>query len=99
MIPPTAGQPRAYFDAKKNGSVVVHLAEEGAIFQGKEADWDWDLDDQLLPELLASEDFVCTWGDYQRDYYLTKNAPNSKNIRTTGHPRFDVYKSSLRGFY
>jgi surface carbohydrate biosynthesis protein len=99
MIHPTAAEPRAYFDAKKNGSVVVHLAEEGAIFQGKEADWDWDLDDQLLPKLLDPEDFVCTWGDYQRDYYLSQSPPTPRNIRTTGHPRFDVYKSSLSRLY
>ena len=99
VIHPTALNPQAYFAAKRNGFIVVHLAEEGGIFMGNEPDWMWDLDDQLIPSLLAPEDYVCTWGDFQRDYYRSKGAPNPENIRTTGHPRFDMYKTSLRRFY
>jgi surface carbohydrate biosynthesis protein len=99
VIHPRAYNPAVYLEAKKNGFVVVHLAEEGGVFMGNESDWTWDLDDQLHPHFLAPEDYVCTWGDFQRDYYRTKDAANPGNIRTTGHPRFDVYKSSLRRFY
>lgn len=99
IIHPSSTQPRAYFAAKENDFVIVHLAEEGAIFQGSEPDWDWDLDDQLRPKLLDPEDYVCTWGNYQRDYYQRNGAQNPDNFRTTGHPRFDVLKAGLRRLY
>lgn len=98
LIHPTATTPTAYVNAKRNGSVMVHLAEEGGVFMGDESDWRWDLNHQLVPELLQAEDFVCTWGDFQRDHYR-KRAPEPGNIRTTGHPRFDLYKPRFRAIY
>ena len=98
LVHPTAASPLAYYHAKQNGCIVVHLAEEGGVFMGDETDWAWDLDHQLDATLLDPEDFVCTWGDFQRDHYR-RSAANPENVRTTGHPRFDVYKEPLRGFY
>jgi surface carbohydrate biosynthesis protein len=96
---PTATEPTVYFRAKERGFSVVHLAEEGAIFMGNEPDWGTDLDLQLAPRVLGADDFVCCWGDLQRDYYRAKQAPYPHRVTTTGHPRFDIYKTALRGIY
>ncbi len=91
--------PVAYYRAKENGFTVVHLAEEGAVFMGGPQDWSFDLDWQLVPSLLSKDDYVATWGDWQRKYYVEKGAPCPKNVRTTGHPRFDIYKTGLKEIY
>ena len=97
------GPTPTYFDdyhlAKENGFVIVHLAEEGAVFMGDENNWKVDLDQQLNPQFLSHEDWVATWGDFQRDYYLSKNIQNPKNIKTTGHPRFEIYKGLFKSIY
>src|SRR5581483_8352036 len=60
--------------------------------------WRADLAFQLDPAVMSEEDYICTWGDFQRDYYLPA-ARVSSAVRTTGHPRFDLYKRRFRGLY
>src|SRR3989338_6388074 len=57
-IAPTSTNIESYHRAKENGFVMVHLSEEGAIFMGDESHWGQDLDLQLDPNLLSSEDQV-----------------------------------------
>lgn len=81
----------SYDVIKMRGFSVVHLSEEGAIFTGTEASWADVLDFQLDPCIMQAEDFILTWGDWQRDYYRAKSPRVADHIRTTGHPRFDLY--------
>lgn len=79
-----------YHAQKDRGHVVVHHAEEGAVFAGREPAWETELLRVLDPKWLAPEDHVATWGDFQTEFYRSKNAPCSPNIVTVGHPRFDL---------
>lgn len=88
-----------YHAIKKRKFKVIHLAEEGAIFPGREATWRMNLDYILDPCVFESEDYVCTWGDFQRDYYRSLKPACFENIRTTGHPRFDLCRSLYRGLF
>lgn len=92
------GEP-VYRDAKKNDFVVLHHSEEGAVFTGREDAWDFELRRQLDPNEVAPEDFICTWGDYQREFYKRGNPPCAENIVTVGHPRFDLCKPKYAALY
>jgi surface carbohydrate biosynthesis protein len=90
--------PSAYELAKARGFSVVHLSEEGAVFMGGEDYSRHELDRQLDPKILADEDYLATWGDWQADHYRARR-PSWDNVRTTGHPRFDLYRPQYRVFY
>ena len=99
IMAPTAKDPSVYFKAKENKFTVVQSAEEGAVFMGQPKDWSLDLDFQLDPTVLSKEDYVATWGKWQRGYYLQKGAPNPDHVCVTGHPRFELCKSNYAGIY
>lgn len=84
---------------KEHGITLVHLDEEGAIFPGEEDRWRVALDRQLDPRRLAADDYVCTWGEFQRQHYRSLAPICGSNIHTTGHPRFDLYKPRYRAYY
>jgi len=88
-----------YHNLKKRQFKFIHLDEEGAIYRGGPESWRKELSRRLDPTCFEAEDYICTWGDFQRDYYKSFNPKNSENIRTTGHPRFDMYKPEYREFY
>jgi surface carbohydrate biosynthesis protein len=92
------GEP-VYRQAKQRGFVVLHHSEEGAVFTGREDAWEFELRRQLDVNEVAAEDFVCTWGDYQRDFYKRGNPPCAENILTVGHPRFDLVKPKYGALY
>lgn len=77
----------------------VHLDTEGAVYPGDEDQWRRILDTRIDPTVLGAEDYICTWGDFQRDHYREQGGPCRDNIRTTGHPRFDLYKPAFRAYY
>ncbi len=91
--------PEAYLVAKKNRFRLIHLSEEGAVFKGDETSWKRYLDLQLNPQFLAEDDYICTWGDFQREHYLSRGPACASNLRTTGHPRFDLYRDAFRAIY
>jgi surface carbohydrate biosynthesis protein len=91
--------PLAYDLAKARGMSVVHLSEEGAVFMGGDEYSRIDLDRQLDPHVVKGEDYIATWGDWQADHYRSKKPACAPNIRTTGHPRFDLYRTAYRAFY
>jgi len=88
-----------YNQIKKNGHTLIHLDEEGAIYTGNEERWRERLRQRLDPACLESGDFVCTWGDFQRDFYRSLDPRRGLDILTTGHPRFDLCKPRYRNYY
>lgn len=84
---------------QENDFQIVHLEEEGAIYPGDEKKWEQYLRLRLDPTVLEAKDYVCTWGDFQRDFYLSQNPKCAANFRTTGHPRFDLYKPQYRQYF
>lgn len=53
----------------------------------------------LNPTMLDAEDQVCTWGSLQLDFYRSLNPSCSHSMKTTGHPRFDLYKPKYREYF
>ncbi len=95
---PTADQSR-YRQLKANAWSYIHLDEEGAVHPGGPQEWGEILRYRLDPGFLNAEDHVCTWGDWQRDFYKAQNPPCAPNIVTTGQPRFDLYKPAYREYF
>ena len=90
---------RFYSSLAERDITVLHLDEEGAVFDGDPDDWGVELRRRLDPKCLQSRDFVCTWGEFQRDVYRHERPEWDSHIRTTGHPRFDLYGSEHRAYY
>jgi surface carbohydrate biosynthesis protein len=88
-----------YTTLKQRGVKLLNLDEEGGIMAGDEARWQEWLNTRLDVCALDADDHVCTWGDWQKNYYESLNPPCKENIQTTGHPRFDLYKAAHREFY
>jgi surface carbohydrate biosynthesis protein len=88
-----------YRELKERGFSVIHLHEEGAVFYGGPDDWAAALRRRVDPTLFEPDDHLCTWGDFQRDTYRALEPRCADNIRTTGHPRFDLYRPEYRRYY
>ncbi len=88
-----------YHLLKEQDFVLIHFDTEGAIYPGSERRWRQILCQRLDPRHLDAEDYICTWGDFQRDVYRDLEPACRENIRTTGHPRFDLYRRRWRSFY
>ena len=100
LLPTLPGLPTKVYSAfKKRGFVTIHLDEEGGVYDGDEERWCRRLRRRLDPQLFEAEDYVCTWGDFQRDFYRDQHPPCAEHIITTGHPRFDLYKEPYREYY
>jgi surface carbohydrate biosynthesis protein len=78
---------------------VVFLHEEGAIFNGDRAAWEKGLIRKFDPRWMRPDDIICTWGEAQADVYRSLAPDHAGNIRTTGHPRFDLCKDRYRPLY
>lgn len=88
-----------YHLLKQRGFVVVHFDHQGAIYPGGERRWRSILQERLDPRQLDANDYVCTWGNFQRDVYRELDPPCRQNIRTTGHPLFDLYERRWHSYY
>ncbi|MDD5120699.1 MAG: hypothetical protein PHR84_05265 [Candidatus Omnitrophica bacterium] len=88
-----------YMAIKKNGFVLVHLDEEGAVYYGMDEGWKSCLSRRLDPRVLSKDDFICTWGNYQNAYYRSLTPACSEHIRTVGYPKFDLYKPPFRDYF
>ena len=67
-----------YRSMKDRGFVVLHLDDEGAVFPGDEAEWIRTLEMRIDPAQITPDDYVCTWGDWQRDFYRSRGAPTPR---------------------
>jgi surface carbohydrate biosynthesis protein len=91
---------RRYQAIKQHDFALVHIHEEGGIFEGDEDRWRQTLlEDSFDPRCLEPEDYVCTWGDFQRDFYRSLDPKCAEHIITTGHPRFDILKRPYRRYF
>jgi surface carbohydrate biosynthesis protein len=88
-----------YQRLKRNGFSLVHLDEEGATAGESEDLWRYFLDLRLDPGCLSGDDYICTWGDFQRDHYSSLRPDLASHVRSTGHPRFDLYKPEHREYF
>lgn len=84
---------------KKQGITVIHLDEEGGIYWGNEDEWCKRLDKRIDISAIDSDDFICTWGEFQKKYYASFDNIPKNNIFVTGNPRFDLLKKNYRGYY
>lgn len=88
-----------FINLKNHGYKLIHHDEEGAVYSGDEEDWKETLKKQVNAGFLCDDDYICTWGKFQADYYRSRQPACSKNILSTGHPRFDLYKPKYREFF
>jgi len=79
-----------YEDFKRVHARLIHLDEEGAFFPGDETAWKKNLSMRLDPCWIRAEDYLCTWGEFQRAHYSSGNPPVTPHIRVTGHPRLNL---------
>lgn len=94
-----ARQTVCYEDFKQAEGRMIHLDEEGALFPGGEEAWKATLDLRLKPSWLRSEDYLCTWGEFQRRHYLAKESSIQDHILATGHPRLNLAHAYYAPFY
>ncbi len=88
-----------YILLKQQQFKFIQLGEEGIPFVGDEKSWREALKIELNPNYLCEDDYVCTWGEFQSDFYKSRQPACQNNIYPTGHPRFDLYKPSYRSFF
>ncbi len=88
-----------YYNLKKRGFKLIFLDEEGAVYSGDEIQWKKALRVQFNPNYLSADDYVCTWGEFQSDFYKTREPACKEHIYPTGHPRFDLYKPKYNSFF
>jgi surface carbohydrate biosynthesis protein len=89
-----------YANLKERDFAFVHLDEEGLVDAGEdESVWQAGLRLRLDPNCLDAEDWVCTWGDYQRDFYRSTAPSRADRIQTTGHPRFELCKRPGHSYF
>jgi surface carbohydrate biosynthesis protein len=92
-------RPWKYARYKQLGQRIICLDEEGGIYGGNEESWRSLLDNRLDVRSLDSDDYVCTWGVFQANHYLSLKPACSPNIKATGHPRFDLGKPEFREIF
>ncbi len=83
-------RPWKYKKFKELNLRVIHLDEEGAIYEEGPERWKEELAKRIDVMELDEEDHVCTWGQFQAEYYRSLHPPCRGNIHVTGHPRFDL---------
>lgn len=89
-----------YSNLKKNNILVCHLDEEGAVYFGDENYWKIELGMRLNPKVLSAEDYIFTWGEFQKEYYKSlERQVKVENIISTGHPRLDLNKKNFLNYY
>lgn len=87
-----------YYRLKKNHINLVHLNEEGAVWPGKENIWKLLLNQAERPAVLDKNDVMLTWGKWQEEYNSSREDHSTK-IKTTGHPRFDLYNKKFLSYF
>jgi surface carbohydrate biosynthesis protein len=90
-----------YLNELKNNNIsVVYLDEEGGVWPGDEPDWKAYVSSRVRPEVFSKDDYIVTWGNYQKEYLESKKLSFPKsNIIACGHPKYDLYKPKYREFF
>lgn len=88
-----------YREFKEARGRMIHLDEEGAVFNGGEDIWRQVLDMRLDPRWLEAEDHLCTWGQFQKDHYASFSPAVAPHIHATGHPRLNLAHPFFSGLY
>lgn len=83
---------------RKQGFDFVYLHEEGAVYKGREKQWEEILKSLYKFDFFNENDIVCEWGDFQKEIDQKRNNQNVP-LQTTGHPRFDLYKSHWQFYF
>ena len=94
-----SGDLSRYEGLKERGFRVIFLDEEGGIFKGPQDGWGEILTRRFDPSPLEAEDWMTTWGAFQRDVYAELEPRCAEHLVVTGHPRFDLYKPVLRDLF
>lgn len=90
---------KSYYNRLKlRGFKLVHLNEEGAVWPGKEPEWKNILKQCERPSQLTGDDFLATWGLWQKDFNESYE-PTKVIIKVTGHPRFDLYSEKYLDYF
>lgn len=90
---------KSYYNRLKSRDFkLVHLNEEGAVWPGKEFEWKNILKQCERPSQLAKDDFLATWGRWQKEFNESYE-PTDATISVTGHPRFDLYSERYRNYF
>ena len=84
-----------YTELKKRGGTLVHLDEEGAVYQGQNQEsYASMLLSRLDVKILRFDDVVITWGQYQSEFY--KKQGTKARVLPLGHPKFDRNEDSFK---
>ena len=90
---------KMYKKAKERGFIIAHLDEEG-VYQGLQSEIESILESRLDVSSMQSDDYVFTWGKFQENFYKSRCKDlNQPFIKTTGHLRFEMFKSSFRDYH
>lgn len=80
------------------GFRLIHLDEEGGIYPGEEAEWEYWLKQRLGTLGLSAPDVICAWGTFQSQVLARAPGVELETIATTGHPRFDLCQAFLGAY-
>jgi len=83
-------RPWKYRRYKELGHRIIQLDEEAGIFEGDKEFWKVELNRRLDIANMDAGDLVCTWGEFQADYYRSLAPPCEAGITATGHPRMEL---------
>ena len=95
---PMFSDTKYYHRLKRRNFKIVHLNEEGAVWPGNENEWENLLKQSERPSILAKDDFMAVWGNWQKEFNLSYEQTEA-NISVTGHPRFDLYSEKFREYF
>ena len=92
-------RPWKYRRYKELGHRIVHLDEEAGIFEGDREFWQSELLRRLDPRQMDADDYVCTWGPFQAEYYKSLGPACAEHIVATGHPRMELGAPRFRELF
>ena len=87
-----------YERLKRRNFKLVHLNEEGAVVPGDDKVFGQLLKQAERPSVLSEDDFLITWGEWQKRFNKSYENPVA-SIIATGHPRFDLYSPKYQSYF
>lgn len=99
LVPPYLLDTADYRRFKATGGRVAHLETEGAVYAGDETEWQRTVLDRFDPSILAPDDRICAWGDFQARTFAHAAPDRAGIIHVTGNPGFAMHRPPYRQFY